>query len=88
MIRGFTSEELEAIGLFDEEIDREFRLTNEELAMSREPDKEAVFERKDAAAQKVAAKKKAWYEANREKVVAQQKAYREANREKVAATRY
>lgn len=34
---------------------------------------------------KVAAQKKAYYEANREKVAAQQKAYREANREKVAA---
>ena len=34
---------------------------------------------------KVAAQKKAYYEANREKVAAQQKAYYEANREKVAA---
>ena len=34
---------------------------------------------------KVAAQKRAYYEANREKVAAQQRAYREANREKVAA---
>ena len=38
-----------------------------------------------AKQRKVAAQKKAYYEANREKVAAQHKAYREANREKVAA---
>ena len=82
-MRGFTAEELEEMRLADEEIEREFRLTNEDLARARETDKVAVFERKDAAAQKVAAQRKAYYEANREKVAAQQKAYREANREKV-----
>lgn len=64
----FTPEELEAMRLADEEIEREFRLTNEDLVMARETDKASVFERKDAAAQKVAAQKKAWYEANREKI--------------------
>ena len=34
---------------------------------------------------RVAAQRKAWYEANREKVAARQKAWYEANREKVAA---
>ena len=34
---------------------------------------------------KLAAQKRAYYEANREKVAAQKRAYREANREKVAA---
>ena len=32
-----------------------------------------------------AARKRAWYAANRDKIAARQKAYREANREKVAA---
>lgn len=33
----------------------------------------------------VAARQKAWYEANKDKVAAQRKAYREANKDKVAA---
>ena len=45
-----------------------------------------IFPRSQAQ-KKVAASKKAWYEANREKVAASQKAYREANREKVAASK-
>ena len=79
----FTPEELEAMRLADEEIERDFRWTNEELEASRKRDRESIFDRKDVAAQKVAAQKKAYYEANREKVAAQQKAYREANREKI-----
>ena len=82
---GFTKEELEAMRLADEEIERDFRWTNEELEASMERDRVSIFDRKDVAAQKVAAQKKAWYEANREKVATQQKAWYEANREKVAA---
>ena len=80
---GFTKEELEAMRLADEEIERDFRWTNEELKASRERDLVSIFDRKDVAAQKVAAQKKAWYEANREKVATQQKAWYEANREKI-----
>lgn len=65
---GFTKEELEAIRLADEEIEREFRWTNEELEASRERDRVSIFDRKYVAAQKVASQKKAWYEANREKI--------------------
>ena len=39
----------------------------------------------EANREKEAARQKAYYEANREKLAAYQKAYREANREKVAA---
>ena len=39
----------------------------------------------EANREKVAAYQRAYYEANREKVAAQQRAYREANREKLAA---
>ena len=84
-MKGFTAEELAAMRLADEEIEREFRWTNEELEASRERDRESTLDQKDFAAQKVAEYQKAYYEANREKVAAQQKAYREANREKVAA---
>ena len=82
-MKGFTAEKLAAMRLADEEIEREFRWTNEELEASRKRDRESTLDQKDFAAQKVAAQKKAYYEANREKVAAQQKAYYEANREKV-----
>ena len=84
-MKGFTAEELATMRLADEEIEREFRWTNEELEASRKRDRESTLDQKDFAAQKVAAQQKAYYEANREKVAAQQKAYREANRDKVAA---
>ena len=83
-MKGFTAAELEAMRLADEEIEREFRLTNEDLARSRGLDKEIIFERKDAADQKIAEYKKAYREANRGKIAEYQKAYYEANREKVA----
>ena len=96
----FTAQELEEMRRADEEIEREFRLTQEEIEMSRRRDRQAVFEalpveKRKAAAQrkayreanreKAAAQRKAWYEANREKAAAYQKAYYEANREKAAA---
>ena len=86
-MKGFTAEELAAMRLADEEIEREFHWTNEELEESRKRDRESVFDRKDVAAQKVAARQKAYREANREKVAEYQKAYYEANREKVAEKR-
>lgn len=94
---GFTAQELEEMRRADEEIEREFRLTNEELQASRLRDREYAFEAlpfekrlvaatqkayREANREKVAATKKAYYEANREKVAAYQKAYREANRKK------
>ena len=82
-MKGFTAEELAAMRLADEEIEREFRWTNEELEASRKRDRVSIFDRKDVAAQKLAAQKKAYYEANREKVAEYQKAYYEANREKI-----
>ena len=84
-MKGFTAEELAAMRLADEEIEREFRWTNEELEASRERDRVSIFDRKDVAAQKVATQQKAWYEANREKVASKKKAYYEANREKIAS---
>lgn len=82
-MKGFTSEEMEEMRLADEEIERDFRWTNEELEASRERDRVSIFDRKDVSAQKVAAQKKAWYEANREKVAEYHKAYYEANRDKI-----
>ena len=82
-MKGFTADELAAMRLADEEIERDFRWTNEELEASRERDRVSIFDRKDVAAQKLAAQQKAYREANREKVAAKQKAWYEANREKI-----
>lgn len=54
----------------DAEIEASFRWTNEELALSRELDAEAVLSAKDGQARKRAASQKAYREANREKVAA------------------
>ena len=67
-MKGFTAEEMEEMRLADEEIERDFRWTNEELEASRERDRVAALDQKDFAAQKLAAKKKAYREANREKI--------------------
>jgi hypothetical protein len=75
----FTKEELEAIRLADQEIEEDFYLTNEDLRHSRKLDREAQLEAMDPNKRKVAAQKKAYYEANRDKVAAQQKAWREKN---------
>ena len=80
----FTPEELSEIAAADAEIEKEFRLTQEDLDRSRELDLEAKFQALPAEKQKVAAQRKAYREANREKVAEYQKAYYEANREKVA----
>ena len=67
-MKGFTAEEMEEMRLADEEIERDFCWTNEELEASRKRDRVSIFDRKDVAAQKLAAQKKAYYEANREKI--------------------
>ena len=81
----FTPEELEELRRVDEEIDADFRLTNEDLRSSRKLDREAQLEAMDPDKRKVSAQQKAYREANREKVSAQKKAWYEANREKVSA---
>ena len=64
----FTPEELAEMAAADAEIEKEFRLTQEDLNRSRELDREATFQSLPPEKQKVAAQKKAYYEANREKV--------------------
>ena len=44
-----------------------------------------IINPKTAKQKAVAARRKAWYEANKDKVAARRKAYREANKDKVAA---
>ena len=81
----FSPEELAEMAAADAEIEKNFRLTQEDIDRSRAMDREAHFESLSFEKRKLAAQQKAYREANREKVAAQQKAYREANREKVAA---
>ena len=96
----FTPEELSAMAAADAEIEADFCLTQEEIEQSRARDRRAAFEAlpfekkkvaarqkayREANREKIAARQKAWYEANREKIAARQKAWYEANREKIAA---
>ena len=78
----FTDEELKAMRLADEEIEKSFSLTPEDLKRSKELDRQSKRERLDNKGRRIAAQQAAYREANREKIAAQQAAYREANREK------
>ena len=80
----FTKEELAELAAADEEIEREFRLTNDDLKNSRELDRKSKLERMDPKKRKIAENQRAYYEANREKIAENQRAYYEANREKIA----
>lgn len=79
----FTPEELAEMAAADAEIEKAFRLTQEDLDRSRELDLEAKFQALPAKKQKLAAQQKAYREANREKLAEYQKAYYEANREQL-----
>ena len=81
---GFTAAELAEMSRADAEIEATFRLTNEDLALGRQIDRDAVLEGMDARARKRAERQRQYREANREKVAERQRQYREANREKVA----
>ena len=83
----WTAEELEEMRQADEEIERDFALTQEDLVRSRAMDREAALQRMDNRAASIAAQKRAWYAANRDKIAAQKRAWYEANRDKVAAQR-
>ena len=79
----FTPEELEAMRLADEEIEREFSLSVDDIAASNELDRFALYDRKSEKERKVAAQNKAYYEANKDKIAEYQKAYRKANKDEV-----
>ena len=80
----FTPEELAELARADAEIEREFILTAEEAAESRELDRAALMERKDKQAKAVAEYQRRYREANKEAVAEYQRRYREANKEAVA----
>ena len=68
----FTPEEIEAMRRADEEIERDFRWTNDELAASRRRDTEAAFLRKDTRDRSIAEKQRAYYEANKDSIAEKQ----------------
>lgn len=70
----FTPEELEAMRLADEEIEREFSLSVDDIAASNELDRSALYDRKSEKERKVAAQNKAYYEANKDRIAARRKA--------------
>lgn len=69
----FTAAELEEMRRADEEIERDFRWTQEELEASRRRDRAAVFAALPPEKQRNAASRKAYREANRDKVAAAQR---------------
>ena len=81
----FSPEELAEMAAADAEIEKTFRLTNEDIKRSREADKAAMFDRLPPEKKKIAAKARAYREANREEIAAKKRAYYEANREEIAA---
>lgn len=76
----FSPEELAEMAAADAEIEKTFRLTNEDIKRSREADKASMFDRLPPEKKKIAAKQRAYYEANREEIAAKQRAYREKKR--------
>ena len=74
-----TPEELAEMARADAEIEREFILTAEEAAESRELDRAALMERKDKQAKAVAEYQRRYREANKEAVAERNRRYREAN---------
>lgn len=80
----FTPEEIEEMRLADEEIERDFRWTNDELAASRRRDADIFLSRKSKRDRSIAEYQRAYYEANKDSIAERQRAYREANRDSIA----
>jgi ribosome-binding protein aMBF1 (putative translation factor) len=81
----FTAAEWEEMRRADEEIEREFRLSPEDLERDRELTRVARMERMDSERRRLAEKQRAYYEANRDSIAEKHRAYREANRDSIAA---
>ena len=80
----FTPEEIEEMRRADEEIERDFRWTRDELAASRSRDAEATIFQKDTRCRSIAEKQKAYREANKDSIAEYKKAYYEANKDSIA----
>lgn len=74
----FTPEEIEEMRRADEEIERDFRWTRDELAASRSRDAEATIFQKDTRCRSIAEKQRAYREANKDSIAEKQRWIREA----------
>jgi hypothetical protein len=96
MPRGFSPEELEELRRFDEEIDRNFVITHDEIELSRKLDIEAMEGRtlpeeqsirdskakyRERNASRIASYNASYYKANKDAMYAVKKLYRANNRE-------
>ena len=70
--------------LADEEIEREFSLSVDDIAASNELDRAALYDRKSEKERKVSAQRKAYYEANKDRIAEYHKAHYEANKDRIA----
>ena len=80
----FTPEEIEEMRRADEEIERDFRWTRDELAASRSRDAEATIFQKDTRCRSIAEYQRAYREANKDSIAEYQRAYYEANKGSIA----
>ena len=77
---GFTAAELAEMARADAEIEATFRLTNEDLALGRQIDREAVLEGMDAQARKRAEYNRRYREAHKDERAEYQRRYRRRKR--------
>ena len=77
---GFTAAELAEMARADAEIEATFRMTNEDIALGRQIDREAVLEGMDARARKRAERQRRYYETHKDKRAEYQRRYRRRKR--------
>ena len=68
----FTPEEIEEMRRADEEIERDFRWTNDELAASRRRDADILLSRKSKRGRSIAEYQRAYREANKDSIAEKQ----------------
>lgn len=76
----FTAEELEELRRADEEIEKSYRQTSDDIRQSRQRDKQMKLDRLDNKGRKIAERKAAYYEAHREKYNAYMREYQKRRR--------
>lgn len=81
---GFTAAELAEMARADAEIEATFRLTNEDLALGRQIDREAVLEGMDARARKRAEHQRRYRETHKDKRAEYMRRYYEAHKDEAA----
>ena len=81
---GFTAAELAEMARADAEIEATFRMTNEDLALGRQIDRDAVLEGMDARARKRAEYQRRYYEAHKDEAAEYQRRYYEAHKDEAA----